>query len=142
MDVPGPSHHPPLVQAPETYIAALSIPTLDRLLLGMVAEARLRKRNWTPSEARWGEVVHRCRETISRSVNRLARAGWLRVVRRGRRLTNIYLLSRTLWHRFTGQPRRRWDPELQGSLWRLGTAIGVAVEQMASFGIREPVASQ
>lgn len=135
------SHHPPPVRAAHTYLASLTLPASCRELLHIVAEARLKRRNCTPSQARLATILHLSRRQVVRVVDRLTAAGLLRRHRRGRRLTNIYLLGRALWRRLTGQPKRRLDPDVQGTLFRIGTVIGVSVEEMARNGVRPPPGS-
>ena len=130
------SHHSRAVRAPALYLACLTTGTGPRLLLEVVAEAVLKGRVFMPSQVKLGELLHRDRRTIIRWAKAASARGWLRVVRRGKKLTNLYLLSRALWRRLTGQTKPKLPSELQETLWRIGLRIGVAGERMRAAGVR------
>ena len=137
MDVMAMSHHHPGIRFAVPYVAALPLPTLDRLLLTMVVDACLSGRTWQPRGARWGELVHRRRETVSRAVGRLQRLGYLRVIRRGRKLSNVYRLSRSLWNRLVSGRRAVGPAMLRHLLDRLFG--GPAVATWLKDGVRDGV---
>ena len=60
---------------------------------------------------------------------------WLRVIRRGRKLTNVYRLARWLWARLTGQVKRRLPSGVQEPLYRLGLRFGMTPEKMLAAGV-------
>lgn len=117
------SHHSPRVRAPALYLACLSTGVGPRLLLEVVAEAVLKGRVFMPSQVKLGELLHRDRRTIIRWAKAASARGWLRVVRRGKKLTNLYLLSRALWRRLTGQVKGRVEPGVQLVMDRLWKRI-------------------
>lgn len=117
------SHHSRGVRAPALYLACLTTGVGPRLLLEVVAEAVLKGRVFMPSQAKLGELLHRDRRTIIRWAKAASAKGWLRVVRRGKKLTNLYLLSRALWRRLTGQVRGRVEPGVQLVMDRLWKRI-------------------
>lgn len=99
--------NPPRIYAPALYFGCLTAPMGVRVMVAGIAECALRGRVFSPSQARLGELYHRDRRTISRWVQHATRCGWIRVLRRGKKLTNVYRLARYLWRRLTGQFRQR-----------------------------------
>ncbi len=111
--------HPPRIYAPGLYFGSLTAGNGPKLLLVAVAEVVLRGKVFSPSQRRLGELYRRDRRSVSRWVKVGVERGWLRVVRRGRKLTNVYRLSRHLWGRLTGQYTSKipsWLRSMQGRL--------------------------
>lgn len=104
MNVRKTSHHFPRIEAPALYLGSLTLPAGSKVLLAMVAERCVRGQTFCPSQRRLGEMVRRRRETISRQLAVLRMHGWIRIIRRGKKLTNVYRLSRELWGRLMGRP--------------------------------------
>lgn len=125
MQVPTLSHHRPRITDPTLYLATLHAPAGARLLVGMVASVVCKGRRFQPSEARLAEMLHVSRRSIIRYSQLLQARGWLRVIRRGRRLTNVYRLSRELFHRITGQRPVPSNRPLQAHLFALGRKLGI-----------------
>lgn len=127
--------HPPKIYAPALYFGALSAPTGVRLLVAGVAERALAGKVFSPSQRRLADLYHRDRRTISRWCRVAVDRGWLRVIRRGKKLTNLYRLTRWLWGRLTGRYKSRVPTELQDTLYRLGLRMGVEPERMLAAGV-------
>ena len=83
------------------YLSSTPIPVLQRLILVNVAVALFNKTPWQASQVRMGELFDRSPRSIRRAMKDLALAGLVRIKRRGRKLTNVYLLARRLWHTLT-----------------------------------------
>jgi len=95
------------------YISALTAPLGPKMFLDDVAEVVLKGGVFSPSQASMGQHFRRDRCTVNRWVRLLVRRGWLQVRRRGRKLSNVYRLSRALWRRMTG----RRAPQLFREEW-------------------------
>ena len=99
---------------PGLYLLSTPLPHLQRLLLATIAHTVIGKRPCTPSQERLGELLSRSRETINRALRALVAQRLIFVKRRGRRLTNVYLLARRIWAAITGkQPPYPRDRQLQ-----------------------------
>jgi len=129
------SHHPPRIHSPALYFACLTAPTGVRQLVGVVAEAALHGQAFAPGQEKMGEMFHRDRRTMNRWCRYAVRHHWLRVIRRGRTLTNVYRLARWLWARLTGQWKRRLPTGVQEPLYRLGLRLGMTPERMLGAGV-------
>jgi hypothetical protein len=77
--------------------------------------------------------MDRSRETVNRALRALALQRLIRVKRRGRKLTNVYLLARRVWAALTGrqpqyardqQLRLRYDDGLRAGLTPVRAAMG------------------
>ncbi len=130
--------HPPVIQLPASYVASLGLTCTAQGMLQVVTERRLKGRNVTLSVKGWARLLHRSIRQVIRASGELQARGLLRKIRRGCRLTNIYLLALRLWCRFTGRTPRRLDPEVQGVLWRLGQRSGVPERVMARCHVLAP----
>jgi len=128
--------HAPRIYAPAIYFGCLSAGTGVRLLVAGVAERALAGQVFSPSQAKLGQLYHRDARTIRRWLKVGVERRWLRVVRRGRKLTNVYRLARWLWGRLTGRHEARIPDELQGTLFRIGSRAGLTPEAMAKAGVR------
>jgi len=93
---------------PGLYLLSTPVPHLQRLLLDFIAHTVIMKRNCTPSQERLGAIFGRSRETICRALKALEVQRLIRARRRGRRLTNVYLLARRLWEALTGKCPPYW----------------------------------
>ncbi len=136
MQVTPVSHHSLRIHTPALYFAALSMPGGAIVLLAMVASVNLRGKVFRPGQARLAELRHCSRRTIIRQLRVLVERGYVRVIRRGRRLTNIYRLSRSLWQRLTGKvtPTRR--PIEQGWLLQLDARMQARFAAMDGSELR------
>ena len=94
---------PPPIRWRSMYISALTAPLGPKMFLDDVAEVVLKGGVFSPSQASMGQHFRRDRCTVNRWVRLLVRRGWLQVRRRGRKLSNVYRLSRALWRRMTGR---------------------------------------
>ena len=111
---PWPAGQPPLAQHPVLWLVSTPLPTLQRLLLLTIVTAVLAKRPFCPSQLSLGRLMTRRRETINRALRALVAQRLIFVKRRGRRLTNVYLLARRIWAAITGkQPPYPRDRQLQ-----------------------------
>jgi hypothetical protein len=136
MDVRKPSHHPLAIRRRALYTLSLSLPTGPKVLLEAITETVLAGGRFQPSQQRVGELAGRRRETVNRWVRVLRERGLVRVVRRGKRMTNFYLLARALWCRLTGRVRPKLPAPVQESLFRLGLRMGVNPDTMLGAGVR------
>lgn len=127
-----------LIREPALYIACLDAPKGALVLLEALVPIVLKERVFSPSQARLGVMMHRSPRTIIRYVRILKERGWVRVYRRGKKLTNVYRLGRALWQRLTGQLKPRVPKALQDSLYRLGLRIGVDPRRMIGAGVGPP----
>ena len=93
---------------PGLYLLSTPIPPLQRLLLDIIAHTVVAKRPCTPSQERLGELLGRSRETICRALHALQVQRLIWVKRRGRRLTNVYLLARRIWEAITAKTPPYW----------------------------------
>ena len=123
------------VYAPLLYVAALSLDDGPRLLLVVLLEAEWKHRAFAPTQARLGEVLHRDARTVRRWVRALKRRRLIYVKRRGRGLSNVYHVHRSLWDRLAGRRPVELPRELQRSLWKIGLRIGVGRDRMRAAGI-------
>ena len=125
MDRTGLSSHPPKVRFPAFYLASLTAPAGSRVILSAITDACLRGRRFAPGQRSLGELVHRTARTVRRQLRVLVERGWVRAIRRGRRLTTIYRLSRSLFARLTGRPPRPdWGPYQQPLAGLVGALVG------------------
>jgi hypothetical protein len=100
------------VQHAVLFLQSTPIPMLPRLLLTTIGTTVIAGQPMTPGQDRLAEMFGRRRETICKALAFLRREGLIRVKRRGRKLTNVYLLSRRLWHALTGaQDRLGFSPQ-------------------------------
>lgn len=108
MQVTRMSHHPLKIRTPALYFGSLSLPSGSAVLLEMIASVNVSGGRFHPGQDRLAELRHCTRRTIIRQLKVLAARGYIRVIRRGKKLTNVYRLSRSLWGRLTGQltPKR------------------------------------
>jgi hypothetical protein len=127
-----------LIRDPALYIACLDAPKGALVLLEAIVPICLKDRIFSPGQAKLGVMMHRSPRTIIRYVKVLRERGWLRVIRRGKKLTNIYRLGRTLWRRLTGRVASRAPRELQDVLYRLGLRFGVSPSRMVGAGVGPP----
>jgi DNA-binding transcriptional MocR family regulator len=88
---------------PIWYIASLTISPWARLLLMQIEDAIIKDRRVRLSQASWAEQMHCSLRTVTRALKELRVHGLIRVIRRGKKLTNVYRLSRNLWGRITGR---------------------------------------
>lgn len=105
---PWQAGQPNRAEHPMLYLISTPLPTLQRLLLVAIASTVLAQRPCTPSQARLGEIVSRSRETVNRALQALQAQRLILVKRRGRRLTNVYLLARRIWQAITGKGPPYW----------------------------------
>lgn len=105
---PWPLHQPNRAQYPLLYLVATPIPHLQRLLLEVIAHCVMASRPCTPSQVRLGELLGRRRETICRALHAMQVQRLIRVRRRGRRLSNVYLLARRIWQAIAGKEPPYW----------------------------------
>jgi len=61
-----------------------------------------------PGLKRLAEMFSRRPETISRAMRALQERQLIKIIRRGKTLTNVYRLARWLWETLTGDPRRHY----------------------------------
>jgi len=111
------SYHLPRLYAPIWYVGSLSLGTGPRLLLELVLDAKRAHREVQLDQVTWGKLLHRSPRTIRRWLRELRARHLVRVIRRGRRLTNLYMLGRSLWARLTGQHEARAPSGHQRALW-------------------------
>lgn len=93
----------PKARDPILYLLSTPLAHHQRLLLVTIGAMTLRSRACRPSQARLGEILRRKRETVNRHIRALKVQGLVRVVRRGKGLTNVYLLARWVWKALTGK---------------------------------------
>jgi DNA-binding transcriptional MocR family regulator len=96
---------------------------LANKILVQVAATVLCHRVCQPGEASLARMHGRSTRTIRRAIDTLQAAGLVEVIRRGRKLTNVLRLARSLWARLTNR--------LQGAechKGRVGQVAGVAGE--------------
>ncbi|HEV8674020.1 MAG TPA: hypothetical protein VGX21_08240 [Methylomirabilota bacterium] len=110
------SHHPPSIRFPAFYLGSLTAPSGAKVVLEMIAEASTRGRRFAPGIRSLAELVDRSPRTVLRQLAVLQSRGWVRAIRRGKKLTTIYRLSRALWGRLTGRPARPYARPLQTTL--------------------------
>lgn len=122
------SGHSPTLRNPELWCASLTAPPGARLFLLSVMRAVARKQVFCPRQEALGKAMHRRGRTVRRWTKLLTERGWLRVIRRGRKLTNIYRLSRSLFYRLTGQRRRPCPADLQPVLSQFLARAGLRIE--------------
>jgi hypothetical protein len=127
--------HPPVIYAPGVYLGCLTASTGARLFIIAVAERALAGERFMPSQKRLGQLYHRSERSIRRWIRTGVEAGWLRVIRRGRKMTNLYRLSRYLWGRLTGRYKTKIPEELQTTLFNLGLKLGLAPATMQRSGV-------
>ena len=127
--------HPPRIYAPALYFGSLTAGTGVRLLVAGIAERALAGQVFSPSQAKLGDMYHRDRRTIIRWVKVAVERRWVRVLRRGRKLTNVYRLSRWLWGRLTGRYTSKIPEALQGTLYSLGLKMGMTPATMQRAGV-------
>lgn len=118
------SHHLPRLQVPALYFGSLTMPSGAAVLLEMIASVSVTGRKFRPSQHKLADMRHCSRRTIIRQLKLLSERGYVRVIRRGRRLTNVYRLSRSLWGRLTGKVARFARHSIQGELASLGLRVG------------------
>lgn len=128
----------PRIQEPQVYVASLRLTPTARAMLSVVTARRLGGQNCTLSVRHWAALLKRSIRQVIRASGELRRWDLMRRIRRGRGLTNIYLLAYRLWCRMTGRPLRRLDPEVQGLLWRLGKRAAVPEQVMARMRVCAP----
>jgi hypothetical protein len=136
MEVTPVSHHSQRIRSWAAYTSSLTLPPLARTFLHNVGDACLRHRSYQPHQARLARSWGRDRRQVIRWVKLLEERGLLRKIRRGKKLTNVYRLARTLWNRLVGQTRPKVPSFLQQTLFRLGLRIGIQKETMGAAGIR------
>lgn len=118
------SHHSGLnIRRPAWWLATVDATPGARLLLGMVAESCTHKRKVACSQVKLGELLHVGRRQVIRYVAELKAMGYLTVWRRGKKLTNVYRLSRALWARLTGRARPLHGRPRQELLTALGLTL-------------------
>lgn len=129
------SYHSHQLRAPALYASSLNGPLGTRLLIAVLFERALAGKPFTPSQAKLARLVHRSDRTVRRWLDVGVRRGWIRVVRRGRKLSNLYRLSRPLWARLVGQQPPRLPTALQATMWSVGRHLGLSDGQMARRGV-------
>lgn len=121
MNVPVLAHHPLTVKHRAVWLASLSCSNGAHRVLSMIAETCLRRRDWQASQVRMAEMIHSSRRSIIRYAQELHALGYVRVIRRGKQLTNVYRLQRWLWERLTG--RHGWQPSKAKQSWLLNRPL-------------------
>jgi hypothetical protein len=128
------SSHSLTIKAPALYALALNAPMGTRLLVAVLFERARAGKPFTPSQAKLARMVHRHERTVRRWLKVGAQRGWIKVIRRGRKQTNVYRLTGALWRRLTGQHPSRLPRTLQESLLRLGLHAGLGEREMSRRG--------
>ena len=84
-------------------------------ILMQVASTVLCGRVFQPSLEALGRMHGRSARSIARAVGALEAAGFVEVIQRGKKLSNVYRLALWLWRRLTGRdgPTTPWLPGLQ-----------------------------
>ena len=112
-------------------------------LLTLIASMCLARDVCQPGLRRLGDMLGRHPRSIMRSVVALRRAGLVTVRRRGKKLANLYRLSKTLWARLTNgvqpfrrqrKPRRPMQIDLQELFSRLREKAALARARGAPAG--------
>lgn len=123
---------------PYLFLASTPLPHLQRLLLLIIANTVLARRQLRPSQARLGGLLGRRRETVCRALRALQAQGLIKIVRRGKRLNNAYLLAKRIWRAITGQdPPRYQDRQLHLRL-RESLARGVSPPRAVLDALKLP----
>jgi DNA-binding transcriptional ArsR family regulator len=85
------------------YIESMSLSSPAKLFLLGVASIRLRNRLCQVSQKEWGKLLSRSRRTVCYAIKELKEKNLIKIVRRGKKLTNLYFLAHWLYKMLTGK---------------------------------------
>jgi hypothetical protein len=111
MAVSSVSHHSARITSRGLWLWTLELPEGPTLLLETIAGLCERDRRFQAGQDWLAGSRGRSRRTIIRWVKALETRGLIHVIRRRKKLTNIYRLARWLWARLKGRPA--WKPAFQ-----------------------------